>query len=341
MPAGILGDISLGFEYAKATHQRPQHEVKSNAAPVSTSMTVRGQGRGAIAPIPQAIPKQVPDTNVPATDQQSSLFQAPAMVSSDTKNASIQSANVQSSDALPPPYYAGPAGTDSGVSNMIHNGQICDTSDAQDPRILIQQGEDPRATIWRADRGIFRTNPQHQPQVSERPRQSAARRIRDEQATAISLELQRQQTSPTSIPDFDLDKLMKQDYSALRAQPFDISPSEKRTTLVSNDLDDLMVKHLNSTQGDQNKFFQSLTIDEWEDAGDWLLGRATDIMKRLKKVRREKRRLTLDVEIEMEKRHDAVMKKRKATDEALDAMKKSGGQVLASTPRKRATREQA
>ena len=85
---------------------------------------------------------------------------------------------------------------------------------------------------------------------------------------------------------------------------------------------------------DQAKFFASLTIDDWEQAGDWFLDRFGDVMKRLKEARREKREAAKRFEDEVEHRHDVISKKRKLTDDALSEMKTSGALVLQGTPRK-------
>ncbi|KAJ9629900.1 hypothetical protein H2203_002285 [Taxawa tesnikishii (nom. ined.)] len=113
--------------------------------------------------------------------------------------------------------------------------------------------------------------------------------------------------------DHDPDELFQMDYATLKNEPFDNDP-----------------RHPGS-----GNVFASLNLNEWERAGDWFFDQFSEIMQKLKAARQQKRELELDFEAEIEKRHQALVRKREVTDEALNAMKKSGGQVLAVTPKKK------
>ncbi|KAI6869405.1 hypothetical protein KC343_g7823 [Hortaea werneckii] len=138
--------------------------------------------------------------------------------------------------------------------------------------------------------------------------------------------------------DYEPQELRSMDYRTLKGTTFDFEPNSSRFTLPNaQPTDDLTQKLFAASEldrRDQAKFFASLTIDDWEQAGDWFLDRFGDVMKRLKEARREKREAAKRFEDEVEHRHDAVSKRRKLTDDALREMKTSGALVLQGTPRK-------
>ncbi|KAI6897563.1 hypothetical protein KC318_g12320 [Hortaea werneckii] len=150
-----------------------------------------------------------------------------------------------------------------------------------------------------------------------------------------------EQTSPGKEEpelDYEPQELRRMDYQTLKGTAFDFEPHSTRFTLPNaQPTDDLTQKLFAASElnrQDQAEFFASLTIDDWEQAGDWFLDRFGDLMKRLKEARREKREAAKRFEDEVEHRHNAVSKKRKLTDDALGEMKTSGALVLQGTPRK-------
>ncbi|KAI7228233.1 hypothetical protein KC343_g7806 [Hortaea werneckii] len=138
--------------------------------------------------------------------------------------------------------------------------------------------------------------------------------------------------------DYEPQELRSMDYQTLKGTTFDFEPCSSRFTLPNAQLTDGLSQKLFAAselnRKDQAKYFASLKIDDWEQAGDWFLDRFSDVMKRLKEARREKREAAQRFEDEVEHRHDAVSKKRKLTDDALSEMKTSGALVLQGTPRK-------
>jgi len=372
-----VDDLHAGFKFYANRHRGiPQQHQQGSAAEIALSLTqmpVRGQGRGGIGGILQssshATPAGVPldkttssKTQSTATNpvkttsnMQPSDMAALSMKPSNMRFLGKQPLNLERRDESPPAYEAS---SNSAAMRPHHSSAITHIGrqfDTQDPPDVFYEGSGVRTRTWRAEPlqtsgdGQTRSPPpeQHsQPsRVSVRPKKDKKRRVTVEQVTAASPEQQQQQPNIQSPPerrlDYEPDELMKLDYSTLRDQPFDFSPTENHDPYSPEEFEELMSKHFNSSPAEQSKFFATMRIDEWEDAGDWLLCRATDIMKRMKTARREKRKLTLEIEMEIEERHDAVVRKRKLTDEVLGAMKRSGGQVLASTPRKRGPGEKA
>ncbi|GAB1738827.1 hypothetical protein NU219Hw_g3613t1 [Hortaea werneckii] len=138
--------------------------------------------------------------------------------------------------------------------------------------------------------------------------------------------------------DYEPQELRSMDYQTLKGTTFDFEPYSSRFALPNAQPTDNLTRKLFAAselnRQDQAKFFASLTIDDWEQAGDWFLDGFGNLMKRLKEARREKREAAKRFEEEVEHRHDAVSKKRKLTDDALGEMKTSGALVLQGTPRK-------
>ncbi|GAB7339844.1 hypothetical protein MBLNU457_6381t2 [Dothideomycetes sp. NU457] len=368
-----IDDLGVHFAFSRPAQQhrgtqQQHHQVPApQGAHRPTDMPVRGQGRASMDRS-QQIPSQAPLASVPTTGTTLSMMQPntadstklatnahiSAMDSAKRKLCNIQGSetqlfNQERRDESPSAYEASSRGASMGLH---HASAVAHTSRQPVMQVLsdvYHEGSGVRVGTWRA--GSPRLNndvqtrsppPEQRPQssqISARPKRDKKRRETADEVTTDSPEQQQQQPLTRSPPedklDYDPDELMKLEYPSLRTQAFDFSPAEDHAPYSSQEFSDLMSKHFASPPAEQSKFFATMTIDEWEDAGDWLLSRATDIMKRMKTARREKRKLTLEIEMEIEKRHNAVVRKRKLTEEVLGAMKKSGGQILASTPRKR------
>ncbi|KAK4893621.1 hypothetical protein LTR27_008088 [Elasticomyces elasticus] len=137
-----------------------------------------------------------------------------------------------------------------------------------------------------------------------------------------------------SVVDYELPALYKMEYSELKAATFDVDPNSDAVPVDGQSLEEKMQNASSLQPKLQASFFTTLDIGQWEQAGDWFLGRFGDIMGQLKRARQEKRKAAREFEDEIEKRHNAIDKKRKFTDDALSDMKMSGGKVLQGTPKK-------
>lgn len=137
--------------------------------------------------------------------------------------------------------------------------------------------------------------------------------------------------------DYPLPNLIKMDFSAIKSQPFDFNSASDmpgKAIIQAHELLQRLEQVLTCVEQEQAELFASLDIDQWEDAGDWIMERFADISKRLKKARRTKRKLTMEFEDEIEKRYLDVNRKKQLTEQALADMKQSGGKVLEGTPKK-------
>ena len=143
--------------------------------------------------------------------------------------------------------------------------------------------------------------------------------------------------SPGPDTDYDEATLFKMDFAQLQAQDYDVDLRNPRhdpdRDMTGDELDNQLAHHQNLSKQEQSVFFASLNIDEWEHAGDWFQAKFADMFQRFKENRRDKRKSSYGFEARIAERHGMVVKKRKTTDDALQAMKGAGASVL-DTPRK-------
>ncbi|KAK6437797.1 hypothetical protein LTR95_006013 [Oleoguttula sp. CCFEE 5521] len=147
--------------------------------------------------------------------------------------------------------------------------------------------------------------------------------------------------------DHHIDDLTKMEYGDLKDEPFDKAP-DADAFVVHNAPDDasladklsaVLAQTVNGNDRAQlydyrTKFMASLTIDEWEEAGAWLVQHFGDVVQNFTGVRREKRKAAIAFESDIEVRDNAVGAKRQQIRDALDEMKVNGNAVLGTTPKK-------
>lgn len=135
--------------------------------------------------------------------------------------------------------------------------------------------------------------------------------------------------------DYDESVLYRKDFSDLQKDDYDVDPREEPSPqgLSKDELESSISDLLKSEAGQQKAFFASLTLSQWEEAGDVIMDKFTDLMAELKKKRKEKRELSRKFEAKIAIRHKEISLKRKTTDDALKAMRGAGSHVL-ETPKK-------
>ena len=139
--------------------------------------------------------------------------------------------------------------------------------------------------------------------------------------------------------DHELDILNKIPYDQLKQESFDHDPTaDPKRILFPGEVDNGLEARLEAARSfsidAQTAFFSSLTLQQWEEAGDWFIGKFSEIVKRMGQTRREKRKLAAEFENEVHKRHDAVEKKKRCIEDAFESMRASGKDVL-YMPKKR------
>ena len=144
--------------------------------------------------------------------------------------------------------------------------------------------------------------------------------------------------------DYPLEVLRTKHFAELKSESVDNPPVR---TFPKDDpaasLSTLLMNALQSGDKEQQQaLLESLDLDHWEQAGDWFVESLAGIIKRFVEIRKEKRRRALELEKEIEARHDLVNEKQQILEENLAGLRKAGHQVLAvgtpkKTPKKRET----
>jgi hypothetical protein len=134
--------------------------------------------------------------------------------------------------------------------------------------------------------------------------------------------------------DYDTNTLSTMKYSELKEQPFDINPKAPASVILESlsgpkvTLEDRL-EHLRTSEPDnQFSFFAHMPLDQWDQSGDWFLGRFGDIMSELKDARRAKRDVSKAFEEELATREEAVRGKAEGIQEVLRQMRAGGEGVL-------------
>ncbi|KAK5118512.1 hypothetical protein LTR62_003027 [Meristemomyces frigidus] len=134
--------------------------------------------------------------------------------------------------------------------------------------------------------------------------------------------------------DIAVPVLYQQEYKDIKSADFDKDPNLERSPPSNETLVKSLTAARSLSPSHQKRFFTSLSIAEWEEAGDWFLDHFSETVNNLRTARREKRKAAREFEDEVERRHSSVSKKRQVTAEALSEMKATGAQVLLGTPKK-------
>lgn len=146
--------------------------------------------------------------------------------------------------------------------------------------------------------------------------------------------------SPNREPqlDYDSETLHRMSFDNLASEPFDFNPKKRALQRAENNDDDKPLQQrlrqaVNLDEIAQNTMLSDLTLEEWEEAGEWFMTRFSELMKEMTKARRDKRRAAAELEREVAKRNDAIANKQQKLEEVVKEMR-SGGESLLKTPRK-------
>ncbi|KAF1353859.1 extracellular mutant protein 11-domain-containing protein [Delphinella strobiligena] len=136
--------------------------------------------------------------------------------------------------------------------------------------------------------------------------------------------------------DYDEKALFQRDFSELQAEKYDLDPRSRlndQNELTGDVLHQKLDGLVKAEPRQQRDFFASLGIEQWEEAGEWFLDQFSESLNKFREKRQEKRKLSREFEAQIASRYEEVRNKRKATDNALAAMRGAGAHVL-DTPKK-------
>ncbi|CRG86787.1 hypothetical protein PISL3812_03799 [Talaromyces islandicus] len=153
-----------------------------------------------------------------------------------------------------------------------------------------------------------------------------------------------------SYSDFDQDRKFESDYpdeilqqmqySQLEKESFDHTPTppaiatpKKPPAPPADDAKTASEKlsfvlHSLPIEEDRHRYLSSMTMSEWEEFGDELIGRLGDMMSKIKDARHARRKTTALFEAEIKRRNDVVQKNDRELDRKLADMKQGGIGVL-------------
>ncbi|CAI6337476.1 unnamed protein product [Periconia digitata] len=138
--------------------------------------------------------------------------------------------------------------------------------------------------------------------------------------------------------DYDRETLYKMDYASLKNESFD-KPPRPLPQVLSEDMQKKplpdRLQHVFEKLGEEDhvKFVESLTMDDWEDAGQWFVNQFSGIMQRTTNLRKQKRKVAREFEDQVEKRYRYVEKRQKVVEDALSMMQQRGENLVPRTPR--------
>jgi predicted YcjX-like family ATPase len=124
-------------------------------------------------------------------------------------------------------------------------------------------------------------------------------------------------------------------YTDLRSQGFDYDPQaaalQQTTALLpptGGSIEERLAHYKCQGSMDQHDFFTRLSVDEWDEAGDWLLAQFGGVVQRLQQARRAKRRLVQRFEDEVSAREEAVRGKIEGIGRTLEDLKQDGQSMM-------------
>lgn len=146
------------------------------------------------------------------------------------------------------------------------------------------------------------------------------------------------ESAPCPPEDYEPAKLFAMSYEDLKSETFDQNPRADPQVLGDEILQKGLNERLEFVQKNldpekQSKFFSSLSTDEWEEAGDWFLGKFQKIIQGTKAARQNKRKLAQEFEEEVENRYKHISKRQEKLGAAMDKMKQQGEGLVPGSPR--------
>ncbi|KAH6716871.1 extracellular mutant protein 11-domain-containing protein [Leptodontidium sp. MPI-SDFR-AT-0119] len=139
------------------------------------------------------------------------------------------------------------------------------------------------------------------------------------------------------IPDYSVEELKRMKYSDLQNEGWDMVPNAKPFKLPDElqgrkvTLEKKMAYYIKlDPDKEQYPFYESLSTDEWDQAGDIFIDKLGELMKKLKAKKREKREAAEQFEEEINQRQKAIQNEAGKIDKRLDGMAVTGQSLLRS-----------
>jgi hypothetical protein len=136
--------------------------------------------------------------------------------------------------------------------------------------------------------------------------------------------------------DYPEDRLGTMPYAELRDEPFDrpaaAAPPQNDGGGGGAAGERTVAARVEAARGDgpeqQELLFNAMTVDEWEEAGEWFVGQFAALVRRMGEVRREKRGAAREAEAAIAARNADVEEGVRETRAVLEGMKEQGKEIL-------------
>ena len=131
--------------------------------------------------------------------------------------------------------------------------------------------------------------------------------------------------------DFDRKKLKNMDFRSLLNESFDQltpAPAESSTSDDNMALSPRLTAAIALAPDQQEQFLALLSLQQWQESGQWFQEQFAVINERMIKSRDKRREIAKAFEAEVAQRHDAVVKETETYGVALKGMMQSGEVVL-------------
>ncbi|KAK0701658.1 extracellular mutant protein 11-domain-containing protein [Lasiosphaeria miniovina] len=158
-------------------------------------------------------------------------------------------------------------------------------------------------------------------------RRTESRRLKEPAAKETSVRKRRHSL------DYNDAELHAMSYSDLRGQEFDFDPQaaalqQQAALPAGGPIEERLEHYKRKGSLDQHEFFTRITVDEWDEAGDWFLEQFTSVVQNMKKARRNKRKLIQSFEGEVAAREEAVRVKIEGIGRTLEDLKQEGQTMM-------------
>ncbi|PSS02332.1 extracellular mutant protein 11-domain-containing protein [Coniella lustricola] len=132
--------------------------------------------------------------------------------------------------------------------------------------------------------------------------------------------------------DYDDAALQKMSFVELQKEPFDHDPTKQLakspTKPPADNLGERLEFYTAQDEEAQGQFFQQMSLRDWEDSGDWFLGRFADIVQQMREARQDKRKMVEQYEKEVSNREEAVRRKKESIERKLSKLKHDGTAMM-------------
>lgn len=139
--------------------------------------------------------------------------------------------------------------------------------------------------------------------------------------------------------DYPPQLLYQKSFAELQAEPFDKTPTPpppiKSPSLppqppapIISSPDDSVSHFLKLGEQDRQVYLSRLSVDEWEECGDQLIDRFTNLLTEMRKLRRARRRTAAVFEAEVRRRHEQVEAQDSELSVKFEEMRTGGAEVL-------------